>query len=110
MPETQNNDSRIATLADEVSRLRKGRHFADNQLQAMMLKVTEIQLNLAVQDKILAKLDSAVNGNGKPGLVLRVDRIEQISSGLTRAVWLLAAAAISVAVKLLCDQNSRIKV
>jgi hypothetical protein len=104
MAEIQNNDGRIATLADEVARLRKGRHLADNQLQELMLKMTEIQLNLAVQDKILAKLDSAVNGNGKLGLVMRVDRLDQIGSGLTRAVWLLAAAAISVAVKLLCDR------
>ena len=47
MAETSNPDGRIAALADEVARLRKGRHFADNQLQELMLKVTEIQLNLA---------------------------------------------------------------
>jgi hypothetical protein len=103
MPETTNTDGRIATLAEEVARLRKGRHFADNQLQELVLKVTEIQLNLAVQDKTLGKLDAAVNGNGKLGLVTRVDRIERISDGLTKAVWLLVAAAISVVVKLLCD-------
>ena len=104
MAETSNPDGRIAALADEVARLRKGRHFADNQLQELMLKVTEIQLNLAGQDKILRKLDSAVNGNGKLGLVMRVDRVERIGSGLARAVWLLAAAAVSVAAKLLCDR------
>jgi hypothetical protein len=106
MPETPTipADARIAALAQEVARLRKSRHLADNQLQELILKVTEIQLNLAVQDKTLGKLDSAVNGNGKLGLVTRVDRVERISGGLTRAVWLLAAAAISVFVKLLCDR------
>jgi hypothetical protein len=104
MPENAHPDQRITRLAEEVAHLRNHRNLADNHLQQLMLKVTEIQLNLAVQDKTLGKLDAAVNGNGKLGLVTRVDRIERISGALTRATWLLVAAAISFAVKLLCDR------
>jgi hypothetical protein len=94
---------RIENLTREIDRLRKGRHAADNQMQELLLKVREIQLNLATQDKTLGKLDTAVNGNGRPGILVRVDRIEHISGGLTRAVWLLAAAVVSAAVKLIVD-------
>jgi len=90
---------RIETLTREITRLRAGRNLATSQRQQVMLKITEIQLNLANQDKLLAKLDHAVNGNGKPGLVTRVDRIETITSGLTKAVWLLATAAVTAVVK-----------
>jgi hypothetical protein len=95
---------RIENLTREVDRLRKSRHLADNQLQELMLKVTEIQLNLAIQDKTLGKLDIAVNGNGKPGIITRVDRVEHTIGGLTRSVWLLATAAVTAAVKLLFER------
>jgi len=94
---------RIEILTREIDRLRQSRHAADNQLQELLLKLTEIQLNLATQDKTLGKLDAAVNGNGRPGVLVRVDRVERITGGLTRAVWLLAAAVVSAAVKLIVD-------
>lgn len=95
---------RIETLTREIDRLRKGRHLADGQQQELMLKVTEIQLNLAMQDRTLGKLDAAVNGNGKPGMLSRVDGVERTVGGLTKAVWLLAAAAITAAVRMLVDR------
>jgi hypothetical protein len=91
---------RIEILTREVDRLRKSRHAADNQMQELLLRLTEIQLNLATQDKTLSKLDTAVNGNGRPGMTTRLDRVERITGGLTRAVWLLTAAAVSAAVKM----------
>jgi hypothetical protein len=103
MSETINNDARIQMLADEVTRLRQGRHSADNHLQSVMLKVTEIQLNLATQDKTLAKLECAVQGGDRPGLLARVDRFERLAANLTRAVWLLTAAGVSAVVKIVFD-------
>jgi len=93
-------DQRIQTLTDELARLRNSHYQADNQLHNLLLKITEIQLNLATQDRTLSKLDAAVNGNGKPGLTTRVDRIEHISGGLLKAVWLLTAAIATAAVRM----------
>jgi hypothetical protein len=104
MEETLANDTRIETLANEVDRLRTNRHAADNHLQSLMLKVTEIQLNLATQDKTLGKLDAAVNGNGNLGLVTRIDRVERLASGLLKTMWLLTAASCTAVVKLMLDK------
>jgi hypothetical protein len=95
------NDDRIETLTREIDRLRKSRHLADNQLQELVLKVTEIQLNLATQDRTLGRLDAAVNGNGRPGVVSRVDAVERTVGALTRATWLLATAAATAAMRLI---------
>jgi hypothetical protein len=86
------HDIRIDTLTAEVDRLRKSRHLADNQLQQMLLKIAEIQLNLATQDATLEKLELSVHGNGKPGLATRVDRIERTTTNLLKFVWILIAA------------------
>lgn len=99
-------DSRIDNLTREVDRLRRSRSVSDGHLQELILKAAEIQLNLAMQDKTLTKLDAAVNGNGKPGLVTRIDRVERLASVLTKVVWLLTAAAGTAAIKMLCDRLS----
>jgi hypothetical protein len=97
-------DPRIQTLTDEVTRLRNSHYQSNNHLHHLLLKVTEIQLNLATQDHTLGKLDSAVNGNGKPGLTVRVDRLEHLSGGLLKAVWLLTAAALTAAVRMAVEK------
>ncbi len=95
---------RIRSLTDEVDRLRRCHDVADDRAQSFMLKLAEIQLNLAVQDKTLGKLESAVNGNGRPGLAARVEAVERLAGGLTRSVWLLATAGITAVVKLVVDR------
>jgi hypothetical protein len=92
MSDPQPQTARIDTLTAEVDRLRKSRHFANNQLQQMLLKIAEIQLNLATQDATLAKLDRTINGNGKLGLSTRVDRVERTTANLLRFGWILIAA------------------
>jgi len=101
---TDDHAGRIRSLSDEVERLRRCHDVADDRAQTFMLKLTEIQLNLAVQDKTLGKLDAAVNGNGRPGLATRVEAVERVTGGLTRSVWLLAAAAVAAGVKLVVDR------
>jgi hypothetical protein len=92
-------DQRIQSLTTELARLRNCHEQADNQLHALLLKSTEIQLNLAVQDRTLGKLEAAIHGNGQPGLITRVDRIEHLARGLVKAVWLLTAATTTAAVR-----------
>ena len=51
-------------------------------------------------DELHAKLDRmdvALRGNGKPGIQLRLDRIEQDSKRQARLVWLVVGAAVTLA-------------
>jgi len=97
-------DTRIQSLTDELSRLRNSTQQADDQLHSLLMKITEIQLNLATQDRTLGKLDLAVNGNGKPGLVLRLDRIERVAATLVKAVWLIAGTLLASGVRFVADR------
>ena len=49
----------------------------------------------------LDRLDEAIRGNGKPGIVLRLDRIEQDARRLGRLVWLIVGAALTAIASLL---------
>jgi len=97
-------DTRIQSLTAEVNRLRNSHHQADNELHGMLLKITEIQLNLATQDRTLGKLDQAIHGNGSPGLVTRVDRSERAIGAMLKAVWLLTASFAAALVRLVLDR------
>ena len=46
----------------------------------------------------LDRMDEAIRGNGKPGIQLRLDRIEQDSKRQARLVWLIVGAAVTLAV------------
>ena len=41
------------------------------------------------------QLDEAIRGNGKPGLQLRLDRLEQIEAGRKRLTWIVVGAFVS---------------
>src|ERR1700722_7675575 len=97
MSDAETHAARIDTLSAEADRLRKSRHLADNQLQQMLVKNPEIQLNLATQDSTLAKLYRTINGNGKPGLSTRVDRVERTAANLLRFGWIVIAAVATAA-------------
>jgi hypothetical protein len=97
-------DTRIDNLTREIDRLRSIHDQTDTKQHELMLRLTEIQLNLAMQDKTLNKLDVSVNGNGRPGLVTRVDRIEIVIRNLTRAVWMLITTTVGAAFKFVLDR------
>jgi hypothetical protein len=46
----------------------------------------------------LDKLDEAIRGNGKPGIQLRLDRLETSQTARSRLLWLVVGAAVSLAV------------
>jgi hypothetical protein len=46
----------------------------------------------------LDKMDEAIRGNGKPGIQLRLDRLENSESRRSRLLWLAAGAAVTLAV------------
>jgi hypothetical protein len=99
-----NPDTRIQSLTDEVNRLRNSHYQADNQLHGILLKITEIQLNLATQDRTLGKLDVTIHGNAAPGLVTRVDRAEHVLGTLIKSVWLIAGTLLAAGVRFLTDR------
>lgn len=45
----------------------------------------------------LDHLDEAIRGNGKPGIQLRLDRLEQSERTRGRLLWLLLASAVTLA-------------
>jgi septal ring factor EnvC (AmiA/AmiB activator) len=89
-------DDRIERLTVELEHLRKARHEQVGEIQAVVLGVAEIKLNLATQDKTLAKLERAVNGNGAPGLIVRVDRAERSLASYSRFLWLVAGVVVAL--------------
>lgn len=49
----------------------------------------------------LDKLDASIRGNGKPGIQIRLDRLEQDAKRQGRLVWLLLGAVVTGGVSLL---------
>ena len=45
----------------------------------------------------LDTLDTAIRGNGKPGIQLRLDRLETAQRRRSRIVWLLIGAGVTLA-------------
>lgn len=45
----------------------------------------------------LDRLDEAIRGNGKPGIVLRLDRLEQDTRRQSRLIWLILGSGITTA-------------
>lgn len=49
----------------------------------------------------LDRLDEAIRGNGKPGIQLRLDRLESFQATRSRLLWLIAGATTTLAVSAL---------
>jgi hypothetical protein len=45
----------------------------------------------------LDKLDVAIRGNGKPGIQLRLDRLETAKANKSRLFWLIVGAVVTLA-------------
>jgi hypothetical protein len=43
----------------------------------------------------LDRLDEAIRGNGRPGVVLRIDRLEQTARRYARLAWLIVGSALT---------------
>ena len=46
----------------------------------------------------LDRLDEAIRGNGKPGIQLRLDRLEAAEATRSRLLWIIAGSVASLAV------------
>ena len=46
----------------------------------------------------LDKLDEAIRGNGKPGIQLRLDRLEAAEAVRSRLMWIIAGSTVTLAV------------
>ena len=45
----------------------------------------------------LDRMDEAIRGNGRPGIQLRLDRLEAAEKSKSRLIWLIAGAAVTLA-------------
>ncbi len=45
----------------------------------------------------LDKLDEAIRGNGKPGIQLRLDRLESAEAVRSKLLWIIAGSVVSLA-------------
>ncbi len=45
----------------------------------------------------LDKLDESIRGNGKPGIQLRLDRLEKAEAVRSRLLWIIAMATVTLA-------------
>jgi hypothetical protein len=48
--------------------------------------------------KKLDRLDEAIRGNGKPGIQLRLDRLEGAQATRSRLLWIIAGSVVALAV------------
>lgn len=46
----------------------------------------------------LDRMDEAIRGNGKPGIQLRLDRLETAQASRSRLLWLVVGAAVTLAI------------
>ncbi len=52
----------------------------------------------AAVHKKLDRLDEAIRGNGKPGIMLRLDRLELSEATRRRLLWIIAGSVVTLAV------------
>ena len=45
----------------------------------------------------LDRLDEAVRGNGRPGIQLRLDRLEAVDRSRSKLLWIIVGAAVTLA-------------
>lgn len=43
----------------------------------------------------LDRLDEAIRGNGKPGIALRLDRLEQDAKRQSRLIWMIVGSGVT---------------
>ena len=57
-----------------------------------------IEHHFEVIEAKLDRLDEAIRGNGKPGILIRLDRLEQDAKRQAKLVWLIVGATVVAAV------------
>lgn len=73
-----------------------------DEMQLIGLRLTELavgqkatQVTLSNVKEDLDALKHSVIGNGKPGLITRVDRLEQTEAFKTKLIWILFGSLVS---------------
>lgn len=53
------------------------------------------QHQLDVLFEKIDRLDESIRGNGKPGIIVRLDRLEQSAKSQGKLIWLLIGSAVA---------------
>ena len=68
-----------------------------------LVKIAQIQAVQGEQIEQITdscdKIEKCLTGNGKPGLVVRTDRLEQKDVFKTRLFWVFATAVVAILIK-----------
>jgi len=57
-----------------------------------------LERHLEVIHKKLDRMDEAIRGNGKPGILIRLDRLEQDAKRQSKLIWLIVGATVVAAI------------
>ena len=52
----------------------------------------------------LDRLDEAIRGNGRPGIQVRLDRLEAAEKSRARLIWIIVGSAVTLAVSQVWQQ------
>jgi hypothetical protein len=58
--------------------------------------MSEFEKHFEVLHEKLDRLDEAIRGNGRPGIQLRLDRLEAAEKSKSRLIWLIVGAAVTL--------------
>jgi hypothetical protein len=54
-----------------------------------------VEKQLDAINRKLDRLDEAIRGNGKPGILIRLDRLEQDAKRQSKLIWLIVGAMVT---------------
>jgi len=57
--------------------------------------IDSTQKQLEAINRKLDRLDEAIRGNGKPGILIRLDRLEQDAKRQSKLIWLIVGAMVT---------------
>jgi hypothetical protein len=95
-----NADQRIDRLSEEINALKSaGAHLRVAPTDTLS-EVKEVRRDLAEQDKLLGKMDSAIFSMrpDDPGLMTRMDRVERSLAMASRVAWPVFATVLGLLV------------
>ena len=62
-----------------------------------MIEKSYVERELAELHAKLDRLDEAIRGNGKPGIQLRLDRLESAEAKRSKLLWIIASSTVALA-------------
>lgn len=106
-----NSDSAVSHLAKLLSDHERSDEARLDDISARLIRIEEQHKHLVTmltghieqEEGWQEQMGEALNGNGKPGIKTRLDRLEQFHSGLVKHFMLIWGAVLTVVVPLVIE-------